>query len=225
MTLNLSNFSNLLSGIYQGKSLCRILQNIECKKIKIRGIVIEFGAEPNSNKNFSSIAKWQKVSKVDFSDKHINKKGVIKADLNSVTRIKKNHYNTAMVFNVLEHLNNIENAKKELKKILKKRGNLVGSTPFLYRYHGAPSDYLRFTKSFYEIFFKKDFKIVKIANLGFGPFCLSYSFISDFTKKIPFLNLILFSITYFLDMILSKLIKYKLEDIYPIAVFFVLKKK
>ena len=225
MTFDLKNLPLLLSGIHQGKSLCRILQNLECKKIKIQGKIIEFGAEPGSKNNFSLIARRQKVLKFDYSDKYINKKGVIKADLNFKTTLKKNHYNTVLFFNVLEHLINIENAKEELKKILKKNGRLIGSTPFLYRYHGAPSDYYRFTKSFYEVFYKKNFKLIKIVNLGFGPLCLCYSIVSDFTKKIPFLNPILFLISYFLDLILSKLVKYNLEDVYPIAVFFDVKKK
>ena len=90
----------------------------------------------------------------------------------------------------MEHLLNIENAKKQLKKILKKNGNLIGSTPFLYRFHAAPSDYLRFTKPFLIEFFKKDFKIKSIKNLGFGPFCLCYSILSDLQKK--YLLLILY---------------------------------
>ena len=107
---------------------------------------------------------------------------------------------------------------------MKKNSMMIGSTPFLYRYHNAPSDYLRFTKPYLEIFFKKDFKILNIKNLGFGPFCLSYSFLSDFTKKIPFLNILLFTIAFILDLLLSFFVRYKLEDIYPIAIFFRLKK-
>lgn len=225
MILNLNNFLKFLIEINQGKSLCRILQNIECGKIFIRGNVLEFGAEPGSKKNFSSIAKKKNVLKISFSDKYISKKGVIKADLNTKINLKKNHYETVILFNVLEHLFNFNNAKKEIVKILKKKGVLIGSTPFLYRFHGAPSDNFRFTKAFYEKFFKKEFEIVRIFNLGFGPFCSSYSLIADFTKKIPFLNLLLFSASYFLDLILSKLVKYDLEDIYPIGVFFIVKKK
>lgn len=225
MILNFSMFLKFLIGINQGQSLCRILQNLECSKVLIKGNVIEFGAEPESKKNFSSIAKKKNISKISFSDKFINKKGVIKADLNTKINLKKNHYETILLFNVLEHLFNINNAKKELTKILKKKGVLIGSTPFLYRFHGAPSDNFRFTKPFYEKFFQKDYKIIKIFNLGFGPFCSCYSLISDFTKKIPFLNLLLFTISYFLDLILSKLVKYNLKDVYPIGVFFILKKK
>ena len=57
MILNFSIFLKFLIGINQGQSLCRILQNLECSKILIKGNVIEFGAEPGSKKNFSSIAK------------------------------------------------------------------------------------------------------------------------------------------------------------------------
>ena len=222
---SLKYFLEIIKGIYDNKSLCRILQNIECDRIKLSGNIIEFGAEPLSKNKFSSIAKRFKVKKIDFSDKFIKKTGVINADLNKKTSLKKNYYNNVLLFNVMEHLTNIENAKKEIKKILKKNGKLIGSTPFLYRFHGAPSDYLRFTKPFLIFFLKKDFKVSKVKNLGFGPFCLCYSFLSDFTKKIPFLNLLIFPITFLLDSVLNIFVKYDLKDIYPIAIFFVVKKK
>ena len=222
---SLKYFLEIIKGIYNNKSLCRILQNIECDRIKLSGNIIEFGAEPLSKNKFSSIAKRFKVKKIDFSDKFIKKTGVINADLNKKTSLKKNYYNNVLLFNVMEHLTNIENAKKEIKKILKKNGKLIGSTPFLYRFHGAPSDYLRFTKPFLIFFLKKDFKVSKVKNLGFGPFCLCYSFLSDFTKKIPFLNLLIFPITFLLDSVLNIFVKYDLKDIYPIAIFFVVKKK
>ena len=223
--VSLKDFLQIIKGIYKNKSLCRILQNIECNNVKLSGNIIEFGAEPSSKNNFSSIAKKVKVKNIDFSDKYIRKPGVINTDLNKKTSLKKNHYNNVLLFNVMEHLTNIETAKKEVKKILKKNGNLIGSTPFLYRFHGAPSDYLRFTKPFLIFFLKKDFKIKEVKNLGFGPFCLCYSFLFDFTKKIPFLNLIIFPITFLLDAILNFFVKYDLKDIYPIALFFYVKKK
>ena len=223
--VSFKDFVQIMKGIYDNKSLCRILQNIECDRISLSGNIIEFGAEPLSKNNFSSIVKKIKVKKIDFSDKFIKKAGVINADLNEKTSLKKNYYNNVLLFNVMEHLINIDNAKKEIKKILKKNGKLIGSTPFLYRFHGAPSDYLRFTKPFLNIFLKKDFKVLEVKNLGFGPFCLCYSFLFDFTKKIPFLNLIIFPITFLLDAILNFFVKYDLKDIYPIALFFYVKKK
>lgn len=218
------NYFFFIKGINQGKSLCRIFQNLEIKNILISGKVIEFGAEPNSNKNFSKLAKKKDKIKVDFSDKHLKHKDVLKVDLNKNINLKKNYYDVVLFFNVLEHLTEINNARDEIYKIMKKKGKLIGSTPFLYRYHGAPSDYFRFTDSFYKIYLSKKFKSIKTKNLGFGPCCLCYSIISDFTKKIPFLNSILFSFFLILDFFLSLLVKYNLKDIYPVAIFFEAKK-
>lgn len=221
----LNIFFEVLSGISKKKSLCRILQNYYSKKFSIQGNIIEFGAVPGSQKNFSQIIKKNKIKKIFYSDKHINKKNIIKADLNKNILIKKNYFNTVLLFNVMEHLTNVENASIQINKILKKNGFLIGSSPFLYRFHAAPSDYLRFTKPYLTQLFKKKFKIINIENLGFGPFCACFSLISDFTKKIPLINYILFTFSFLLDFILSKLVKYDLKDIYPIAVFFIVKKK
>ncbi len=119
--VSLKDFLQIIKGIYNNKSLCRILQNIECNNVKLSGNIIEFGAEPSSKNNFSSIAKKVKVKNIDFSDKYIRKSGVINTDLNKKTSLKKNHYNNVLLFNVMEHLTNIETAKKEVKKILKKK--------------------------------------------------------------------------------------------------------
>ena len=219
-----NNYFFFIKGIIKGKSLCRIFQNLEVRNIQISGKIIEFGAEPNSNKNFSNLAKKSKVSKIDFSDKYLKHKEVIKVDLNKKINIRNNTYDTVLFFNVLEHLIEIKNARDEVYKIIKKNGRLIGSTPFLYRYHGAPSDYYRFTNSFYKIFLSKKFKSVKVKNLGFGPCCLCYSILSDFTKKIPFLNILLFSFSLILDFILSFLVKYDLKDIFPVAIYFEAKK-
>ena len=54
---------------------------------------------------------------------------------------------------------------------------------------------------------------------------ICYSIISDFSKKIPLLNNFLFIICFLLDFFLGFFVKYKLKDVYPIAIFFVLKKK
>jgi SAM-dependent methyltransferase len=218
----IKTFFFYMSCIFQGKSLCRILQNVEFQKYNLKGKVIEFGAEPNSKNNFSKYIKNKK--KILFADKYIKHKDVINVDLNKNISISKQSFDSVIFFNIMEHLLDIQNAKKQVHKILKKNGTLIGSTPFLYRFHGAPSDYYRFTKPFFENFFKGEFRNVKIYNLGFGPMTSCYSIVSDFSKKIPLLNNFLFIICYLIDFCLSFFVNYKLKDIYPIAIFFVLKK-
>ena len=68
--------------------------------------------------------------------------------------------------NVLEHLPNLNNVFKEIDKILKINGNLIGSTPFIYQVHGAPFDYQRFTKDFfYKTFSKKNTSLLLLNHL------------------------------------------------------------
>ena len=50
----------IMINISKGKSLCRILQNIECGYYSLSGNIIEFGAAPNSKKNFSNLLTKKK---------------------------------------------------------------------------------------------------------------------------------------------------------------------
>ena len=71
---------------------------------------------------------------------------------------------------------------------------------------------------------KKLFKNVKITELGYGPMT-ALSLISDYTKLVPFLNNILILISISIDKFLNIFIRTDLKKIYPIAIFFVAKKK
>lgn len=53
--------------------------------------------------------------------------------------------NTVLLLDVLEHLERPEPALREIFRVLKSRGSLLVSVPFLYPIHDAPSDYRRWT--------------------------------------------------------------------------------
>ena len=112
-----------------------------------------------------------------------------------------------------------------MNKILNKNGKIIGSTPFIYRVHGAPKDCFRYTPYTLEKELKKLFKNVKITELGYGPMTAALSLISDYTKLVPFLNNILILISISIDKFLNIFIRTDLKKIYPIAIFFVAKKK
>ena len=85
-------------------------------------------------------------------------------------------YDYIIIFNVLEHLLDPNLALRNLSKICKKNGKIIGSTPFLFRVHGAPKDYSRFTKDhLIELLKSSNFKDIEIIELGTGPFlaCIS----------------------------------------------------
>lgn len=82
-------------------------------------------------------------------------------------------------FEVLEHIDNPYQFFKEAARVLRGRGHLVLSVPFLYRLHGGEfrneSDYFRYASGFFNKVSKKNsFRLVEIySNTGLGTTCAS----------------------------------------------------
>jgi len=206
---------------FKAMSLCRILQIWEIKNIKLHKKTIEFGASEIKEKNFC-------FHSIDYREKNsvfsnINHQNLLFIDLEKKIKIKSK-FDNVVLFNVLEHLTDYKIAISGIRKILKKNGLFVGSTPFLYRVHGAPNDCFRFTKYIFEKKILNNFKINKVINLGYGPFTLCYSIIFDYTKYIPFLNNILLTLSITIDYLIGLFVKTPLNEIYPIAIFFKVRK-
>ena len=148
--------------------------------------------------------------------------------LNRVRIEKKNNlkkkFDNIVIFNVLEHVYEIDKAFKELKKLLKPKGKIYISTPFLYRYHSAPKDYYRFTLDFYEKIAKKHkIKIIYKKSLGTGPFFGSYSVMHNILNFVFPLNILTAIILISFDKIISIFSK-NLKYTYPICNFVVFRK-
>ena len=168
-------------------TLLRILQVRECINIKLGGDTLEFGAIDDKEKTFSNFF----IGKSKFKYSSLSKKKIntIILDLTKNLTVRNNKFNNVLLFNVLEHLPDYRKAFAEIYRILKKDGLLIGSTPFLYQVHGAPNDYFRFTKSFFEFNLKKNnFKKITVKNLGYGPFVASYSLLASYLKFLPIVS-------------------------------------
>ena len=111
-------------------------------------------------------------------------------------------------------------------KILKKNGKIILSTPFIYRYHGAPEDYKRYTLSYLEKLLKgRKYKIIQKKNLGEGPLIGCYSLIFDYLKLIPLIKYPILTFCFLFDLIISIFHKSNSEKLYPVCVFIVAQKK
>jgi SAM-dependent methyltransferase len=160
-------------------------------EVKLKGDCIEFGASHKLDKNFFFYSKLNKDSKITFSNVKSNNKSFKIIDLTKKIKFSR-YYDRIIIFNVLEHVSDLKAALKNLHRLLGKNGELIGSTPFLYRVHGAPKDYSRFTADFlYQEFRLAGFKNVKIEYLGYGPFLASFSIVHGILKFLPFIFTIL----------------------------------
>ena len=216
-------FIEIIIGTLKSQSICRIYQIIHFKKILFKDEVLEFG-EDEFKKSFLYLSKLDK-KKIFFSNNfYSKKKNFIKINLESKNKTNKKFKNI-VIMNVLEHVFDTNNAILEIKKILKKNGNLILSTPFIYRYHGAPDDYNRYTMSYLEKILKSNkFKLTKKINCGTGPFLAGYSLIYDYIKKFPLLPIPILFFSLSLDKFMSLFQKTKMSSLYPICVFIIAKK-
>ena len=220
----MKNLFKIITLLFKNYSPLRIYQIIECNNHFLSGRSLEFGASTNYKKNFSTYVKGKSKFFYSNLDKFQSKK-IIPLDLTKKLKIKSNEYNNILVFNVLEHINDHSITFKEIKRILKKNGNFLASTPFLYQVHGAPRDYYRFTKDFFAEKLKEiGFKKIKIKYLGYGPFVACFSIIHSYIKFLPLITHIVLFVCYLIDFILQLFVKTRLNEIYPIGIFVIAKK-
>jgi len=209
------NYFNLL---FSNNSILRCLQIEEFKKFSFKGDCIEFGANKKISRNF--LEYNSKNYKTTYSN-IINKENDFLI-LNLEKKIKhKKKYDNVIIFNVLEHLSDLDIPMKNIHNLLKKKGRILGSTPFIYRVHGAPKDYSRYTKEYLKKVLKdKKFIKIEIFELGIGPFLASFSLLRGYFKFLPIVYQILLFIAIITDKILNILVKTNLKTIYPIGYIF-----
>jgi SAM-dependent methyltransferase len=206
--------------------LNRIFQQIYSKKKTMEGKIIEFGAYEGSSKNFTGFMKIIGKKDIVYADKIIKKnKGIMSEDLENTLSFHDQSFDNVIIFNVLEHVFNINNAIKEIHRCLKKDGFIIGSTPFIHRIHNAPGDFNRYSEQFLnKILIEKNFTDVSVEVYGFGPFTASYVMIFDYTKFIPILNNFILTFCIMVDTFINIFTKTKLKIIYPITICFSAKK-
>ncbi len=220
---NMKLLLNLIKYTAKGFSVCKTFQILELKKQNLQDDVVEFGTINYQE----SLIKYhsKKPKKIFFSNLlNLKEKNYYCIDLEKKNKIKK-RFKNILAFNILEHIHNDSFALDELKKLLKKKGKLYISTPFLYRYHQAPKDYKRYTLEYFEKILKnKKFKIKRKISFGTGPFLASYSLLFDYLKKIPFISYPIITICFLLDCFLMLFHKKNRNIFYPICILIIAEK-
>jgi len=214
---------NYFDLIFSNNSILRILQKQEFSKLKLNGKCIEFGANHKMTRNFLDKNSSNYISVFSNIEKK-NKKFVI-LDLEKKIR-HRIKYDNIIIFNVLEHIFEIDIPLKNLNFLLKKKGKIYGSTPFIYRIHGAPNDYHRFTKDFLQKKLKQNnFKNINVKEMGVGPFIAGFSLLRGCLKFLPIIYNLLLSLSIIIDCVILFVMKNNPRIIYPIGYIFSATKK
>ena len=206
LKINFDNIFQIIKLIFKKKSPIRIFHNIFLKNIETNGITIDLGSGKHSSYlNYLN----KKHNKIYFADKiYRNDNDLINVDLEKKLNISDEKFDTVLLFNVLEHINNYKNLIIEISRITKKNGNVEIFVPFMHRYHEDPEDIMRPTHKYLEkIILKSGLKIEKITVIGAGPL----SVVSEIVLKYFKFSLLKIPI-FFILIIIDKIIKYFSKD-------------
>ena len=227
----MNNFFFILSKLNSGFSLFRILQLVEFRKIKLKNKKFaDLGSLPNKKHNISYTKNAKNITyfnlRVENKDQKKNTVLVNFEKLNNkIAKNYKSKFDKVFIFNLLEHIKNYKKPILFSKIVLKKNGELIGSTPFLFRIHPSPKDYFRFTETLLrEELQEIGFKNIKIIPLGTGIFSMIINSLIGYNKFVPFINSLIYILGYILDMVLS-IISNKNKKTFPIGYFFKATKK
>ena len=115
------------------------MQIVEIRKLNLKGSILDVG----SKKSISNVTNQLNTEeKINYADKFSKDPNDLVMDLEEVSEFKDKTFKNVLLFNVLEHVYNFKNCLKNCYLILDKNGFFCGSTPFFYRIHGSPNDYL-----------------------------------------------------------------------------------
>jgi SAM-dependent methyltransferase len=109
-------------------------------------------------KPFQRIIPYKEYVSVDFDKKGSDADIALDCNIKKLP-FKNEQFNMVIMSETLEHMINIEHVLSEVRRVLKKKGILFISTPFIFCEHGVPHDHYRFTKYYYLRKFT-DFRIV-----------------------------------------------------------------
>jgi len=199
--MNFANIKEIIKLIFKKKSPIRIFHNLFLKNIETNGVAIDLGSGKHSS--YLNYLK-KKHNKIYFADKiYRNDENLINVDLEKKLNIPNEKFDTVLLFNVLEHINNYKNLIFEISRITKKSGNVEIFVPFMHRYHEDPEDIMRPTHKYLEkIILENGLKIEKIVVIGAGPLSVVSEIILKYFKfsllKIPL---------FFILIITDKIIK------------------
>ncbi len=160
-------------------SVIRLTHNFFLKKIKVTGKTIDLGSGEGTNLTYYDFMDNTdaKIEKVDYF-----KNAEIEINLEQKLLINKNEYDTVILFNTIEHIENYKNLISEIYRILKTKGSLELFVPFLVLYHPDPKDIFRPTHFYLEKILKDQGFNVNITLIGVGPFFAAYQNIFRYFK-------------------------------------------
>jgi glycosyltransferase involved in cell wall biosynthesis len=158
----------------RGKDLNRVLSNLAVRRFEAYGRVLDVGGGHSpSYWRYLVTRRWMRKTTLDI-DPRVQPDITLNLEQEPLPHAD-GHFDTVLMFNVLEHLNSRSKVVAEVRRVLRPGGEFLGVVPFLVAVHPDPSDYVRLTRQgLEELFASAGFTEIEIMPVGRGPFVASY---------------------------------------------------
>lgn len=189
----MKEFLFLLASISKGSSITRGILNFHLKGTMLKGKILDLGS--GGQDLYSKYIPHEAGSTFELLD--IKQGSSINFESDTLPFDTKS-YDVILLLNVLEHLFNYNNLLKEIYRIKKEDGTLIGFVPFLMWYHPDHHDFFRYTHEALDQILKDvGYKEISIKTFYKGPYSAAFQMIYPTLPR--FLRPIIFSINYFMD--------------------------
>jgi len=146
-----------------------------------RGVVLDIGGRDRGRfkKPKNKVDKWI------FADIGGKNNPDIILDVSNMKNIESESVDIVNAIELFEHVKKPKQGLKECYRVLKKKGVMILSAPFLYPIHADPCDFQRWTKTKWELELKNaGFRIQKAKVMG-GFFTILMEYQKLFMKSFP----------------------------------------
>lgn len=195
----MNDFLFLLKSIWRGNSITRSVLDARLKCEFIKGLILDLGA--GKKDVYSNLIPKEQDAKFSFLDVKLGATIDFEIDPLPYT---EGTFDTVLFFNVLEHLFNYIHILKEIRRIKKHDGQLVGFVPFLMWYHKDPHDFFRYThESLSRILDECGYKDIIVEPLYKGPYTTALQMVYP---TVPiFVRVFLFIFVYPIDALFRRI--------------------
>ncbi len=163
-------FTHTMRKLYAGQSLARIHMNTALANESIHGRVVDIGG--GRFPDYFSYLRADENTQIEVSDLSVSPVDFEKDELPYETASR----DTALMCNILEHIYNHGHLLKEVHRVLRPGGKLIGFVPFWVGYHPDPHDYFRYThEALQKILSEAGFENVVVTPVGRGPIAANFN--------------------------------------------------
>jgi SAM-dependent methyltransferase len=160
------SLSFILSELWHRKSVLRAYLNAALKDEVLAGKTIDIGG----GKNADYISFMSKADDCEFVTFDIKSGATVDFETDLLPAAD-GEYDTVLFLNVMEHIYNHQHICREVVRITKSGGKMIGFVPFLMWYHADHKDFFRYThEALEQILDSSAAKNHTITMVGAGPF-------------------------------------------------------